>query len=247
MTESPISNATDLRTLRGQALKQARQLAGLSARELADRVNDRTRGSDLTHNAIYAYERGKVLLGHEAAHRLAEVLKMPVGELLIGDPDYAGQAPTAESTDATAIEDLGDDRLRLARQALLEEVGPMMNCLCVLQRQLRRARPGSANSTAFAATLDLLSDDLRQILDSPAAGWVTRAHRAEGYDTLQDLLDAVNKLREMHDQRSLELVEADQAGSAAVARQCHAWADALTAPLDRLLDLTGRGQRMAFH
>lgn len=86
---------TDLKQIRGDALRQARRQAGLSARKLADRINDRTPGSDLTDNAIYAYENGRVLLGREIAERIVVVLKVPMGRLLAGDPDFADVDPNA--------------------------------------------------------------------------------------------------------------------------------------------------------
>lgn len=92
-----------MRRRRGAVLKAARQAAGLSARKLVDRINARTPGSDLTDHAIYAYEAGRVLLSREVAERVAVVLKMPVGELLVGDPDFRTSPPPPEvSTPDTA-------------------------------------------------------------------------------------------------------------------------------------------------
>ena len=97
-----------IREQRGLALKKARTVAGLTAMDLAQRVNDRTAGSDITHHAIYSYERGKVLLSREVGTRIAQTLNLHPGELLLGDPDFApppspapaarGNVPSSQAT-----------------------------------------------------------------------------------------------------------------------------------------------------
>lgn len=84
--------AAELRRLRGDALRGARTAAGLSARKLVERVNSRTRGSDLTTDAIYSYEKGRVLLSREVGERVAAALRVPLGSLLVGDPDFVHNA-----------------------------------------------------------------------------------------------------------------------------------------------------------
>ncbi|MEM7624314.1 MAG: helix-turn-helix transcriptional regulator [Planctomycetota bacterium] len=88
-----LNTETDVRLARGLALKKARKGAGLTALQLVDRVNRRTSGSDITHHALYSYERGKVLLSRELGERLAQVLGLHPGQLLLGDPDYRPAPP----------------------------------------------------------------------------------------------------------------------------------------------------------
>ena len=95
MVDSDSSQpAVQTREQRGLALKKARTGAGLTAMDLAQRVNDRTAGSDITHHAIYSYERGKVLLSREVGLRIAQTLNLHPGELLVGDPDFATAPPS---------------------------------------------------------------------------------------------------------------------------------------------------------
>lgn len=92
-----ISSSEQMRAIRGSALKQARKASGLSAERLAQFVNDRTVGSDLTRHAIYSYEQGKVLLSREVGHRIATALQLHPGKLLLGDPEYAPPGSTPGS------------------------------------------------------------------------------------------------------------------------------------------------------
>lgn len=110
MPDAPTTPTTedDVRLARGSALKKARKAAGLTALQLVDRVNKRTVGTDITHHALYSYERGKVLLSRELGERLAQVLGLHPGQLLLGDPDYT---PPGNSSPAS-----GAPKLRLAGQ-----------------------------------------------------------------------------------------------------------------------------------
>lgn len=96
-----ISSSEQMRAIRGAALKQARKASGLSAERLAQFVNDRTVGSDLTRHAIYSYEQGKVLLSREVGHRIATALQLHPGKLLLGDPEYAPPAPAPGTIHST--------------------------------------------------------------------------------------------------------------------------------------------------
>ena len=245
-------DAQRVRDARGGALKAARVAAGLSAQKLADRVNDRTRGSDLTRDAIYSYERGKVLLNRDAAERLAEVLRMPLGELLAGDPDFSA-APRDHASGGIADEagvglDLAPaerDRLLHARTALLGLAEPLLQSAEVLMRQLERARPGSTLAGGFVASFNLVQDDARQLLDAPAGRSVVHAQRAAGFDTLQELLDAAGKLRDAVEAGEMELFEADPTQPAAVVRASRNLASKLSGLLDPLRDAVGRSTRLA--
>ena len=257
-TAAPLGRDDDaqrVRDTRGGALKAARVAAGLSAQKLADRVNDRTRGSDLTRDAIYSYERGKVLLNRDAAERLAEVLRMPLGELLAGDPDFAApvsQPPPVDDTRASGAAYAGldlppaeRDRLLNARAALLGHAGPLLQSAEVLARQLDRARPGSTTAGGFIASFSLVQDDARQLLDAPAGRTVLAAQRAAGFDTLQELLDVAGRLRDAVEAGEMELFDADPAQPAAVVRASRNLATKLGGLLDPLRDAIGRSTRLA--
>ena len=248
-------DAQRVRDARGRVLKAARVAAGLSAQKLADRVNDRTRGSDLTRDAIYSYERGKVLLNRDAAERLAEVLRMPLSELLAGDPDFAPPvttpaAPWPEaSTPATAVMGLDltaaeRDRLLHARTALLRHATPLLQSAEVLARQLERARPGTTTAGAFVASFSLVQDDARQLMDAPAGQTVVHAQRSAGFDTLQELLDAAEALRDAVAAGELDLFDADPHQPAAVVRACRTLASKLSSLLETLRDAEGRSMRL---
>ena len=248
-------HAQRVRDLRGGALKAARVAAGLSAQKLADRVNDRTRGSDLTRDAIYSYERGKVLLNRDAAERIAEVLRMPLGDLLAGDPDFSAP-PHDPASGGSAVEaerhggglDLAPaerERLLHARQALLGLAAPLLQSAEVLTRQLGRARPGSTRAVEFVASFNLVQDDARQLLDAPARQTVVHAGRTAGFDTLHELIDAAAALRDAVEAGSLDLFEADADQPAAVVRACRTLAAKLSALLDPLRDAAGRSTRLA--
>lgn len=98
---------TDPRQARGAALKQARRGSGLSARELVERVNARTPGNSITEHAIYSYESARVQLPREVAERVAEVLRVPLGGLLAGDPDFpATNTPARPNSTAAPSADM---------------------------------------------------------------------------------------------------------------------------------------------
>lgn len=244
-TEEAIHNPQAARQARGAALRSARALAGLSAQALVDRVNGRTRGSDLTLHAIYSYEKGRVLLGRDAAERIAEVLKVPVGELLVGDPDFAGSATQPDAAgEASPGGGAGADRLRMARQVLLDHAELLQESAQVLRRQLERARAGSTKAGDFVASFNLVMDDARQVIDSPTAGWVLRADRAEGYDTLHELITAARELHEVVDERSMQMFDTQSSQPAAVVRDCHALAEQLAQRLELLKTATGASERL---
>lgn len=80
----------DPKVLRGQALRNARDIAGVTAQELCDLAS--RYGFKLSRAAIYAYESGRVLLPHRRAVPLAHALGIDLRDLL---PDISqGQVST---------------------------------------------------------------------------------------------------------------------------------------------------------
>ena len=157
-TESPTP---DLRTVRGTALRSARSAVRLSARELADRVNLRTDGSDITQHAIYAYESGKVLLSREMGVRVAEALNLHPGELLAGEPDF--KAPAVDpATGRTAPADKEAARwLALA--------GAVLPVSTVLHRLLDGRKVFDSDIDGFIKVFHLLQTDLAAVTSAPQA------------------------------------------------------------------------------
>ena len=183
--------ATDqaaLRAVRGRALRAARNLAGLSAPKLADRVNERTRGgSPVSKDAIYAYESGKVLLPHEVGVRLATVLNLHPGELLAGDPDFRDTAaPAAIRPDTAPAADTPTARwLKLA--------GEPAAVARVLARVLDARRMGDTSARGFVSVFHLLQADLNAVTSHALADTVRSANRGEGWDNLANVLTAAER------------------------------------------------------
>ena len=176
-----------LRSVRGNALRVARNRAGLSAPKLADRVNERTRGgSPLSKDAIYAYESGKVLLPHEVGVRLAAVLNLHPGELLAGDPDFREPAAVAgpPATDAARP---ADDTPTARWLALAERP---VGVARVLARVLDARRMGDTSAQGFLSVFQLLQADLRAVTTHTVADTVRQAERREGWDSLANVLTA---------------------------------------------------------
>jgi len=193
----------ELKNLRGTALRAAREQAHLSARELADRVNSRSPGAPVTDHAIYSYERGKVCLGAAVARRLAEVLRVPASELLIGDPDYA-QGPSAQ---ADLPSDRGPDlgpksRSRDAFQhgVMLATADELVSCaravrqaVGALAHDLRLTYGPVVDSRHFAAAWTGLLMRLELVNDSTFARRVRRDP-----SRFEDLADLAAHLEQMH-------------------------------------------------
>jgi len=177
----------DLRSVRGAALRAARNLAGLSAPKLADRVNERTRGgSPVSKDAIYAYESGKVLLPHEVGVRIATVLNLHPGELLAGDPDFRDAAPdTPTPTSAPARPAANTPTARWLGLA-----GQPVSVARVLARVLDARPMGDTSAKGFVSVFQLLLADLKAVTGHAVADTVRHAQRGEGWDHLADVLTA---------------------------------------------------------
>ena len=209
-----------LRTVRGRALRAARNLAGLSAPKLADRVNERTRGgSPVSKDAIYAYESGKVLLPHEVGVRLAAVLNLHPGELLAGDPDFREPGGAAAGTDVPVrpAADTPTARwLKLAHESIA--------VARVLARVLEARRMGDTSAQGFVSVFQLLQADLDAVVDHEVANTVRKAERNERWDNLASVLTAATaglETVENHFRKLLkkdpELLAAEEDAKAAVA------------------------------
>lgn len=192
---APAPNAAALRSARGAALRTARNLAGLSAQKLADRVNERTRGgSSISKDAIYAYEAGKVLLPHEVGVRLAAVLNLHPGELLAGDPDFRDPAQGAATDKARPQADTPTARwLHLAKEPVA--------VARVLSRILDARPMGDTRTQGFTSVFQILQTDLQAVIQHPIADAVRDARRSAEWDSLANVLTAV--------QDGLQAVKAD--------------------------------------
>ncbi|MEM8738127.1 MAG: helix-turn-helix domain-containing protein [Planctomycetota bacterium] len=222
MTDQSATTAQqNARLTRGAALKRARAAAGLTATELAQRVNDRTAGSGITHHAIYSYERGKVLLSREFGHRLAQVLNLHPGELLIGDPDYAStptpppeqsadavhaEAPPPTEPDPRASSPASDGdrwrRVQLVRAG--EQARPVAT---VTVRLLRTLKLGRLDAEGFIDLFHLLLEDLAAMTAGRAAEAVDELGRVEGNDALVQLLTSARRLEKQAESLFKSLID----------------------------------------
>lgn len=79
-----------MKKARGSVLKATREAAGLSARQLVERAKEgSTEEFQLSIDSIYSYESGRILLSERIGRRLADVLGIPVRQLLVGDPGFS--------------------------------------------------------------------------------------------------------------------------------------------------------------
>jgi len=196
----PAPDKANLRTVRGGALRAARNLAGLSAPKLADRVNERTRGgSPVSKDAIYAYESGKVLLPHEVGVRIAAVLNLHPGELLAGDPDFRDpgtSAPASPPADTPTARWLG-----LAARPIA--------VASVLARVLEARQMGDTSAKGFVSVFQLLLADLKHVTAHTVADTVRAAERREGWDHLATVLTASEHGIEAVNEHFRELLKRD--------------------------------------
>lgn len=191
----PTSDPAALRRVRGNALRAARNLAGLSAPKLADRVNERTRGgSPISKDAIYAYESGKVLLPHEVGVRLATVLNLHPGELLAGDPDFRDAcSPAAAPTDALTTPPGTTPAADTPTARWLKLAGQPVAVARVLARVVDARRMGDTSAKGFVSVFHLLQADLQAVIGHTVADTVRKAERREGWDNLANVLTAAER------------------------------------------------------
>ncbi len=218
--DAHLSPPAQTREQRGLALKKARAAAGLTAVDLAQRVNDRTAGSDITHHAIYSYERGKVLLSREVGLRIAHTLNLHPGELLLGDPDFATAPPHPPTLPAASLHSTPPPaagppapaelaapfspspvyplatpgpapELRIALSKSARAALPVGN---VLYRLLGTAEIGRSSMHGYLDVFNLLLRDLHAALTSPAGVEVKTLGLTEGNDVPYHLLRSCNDL-----------------------------------------------------
>lgn len=201
--EFDTSTSERVRDARGLALKKARKAAGLSAERLAQYVNDRTRGSDVTRHAIYSYEQGKVLLSREVGHRIADALHLHPGQLLLGDPDYPtppapapGNLPPDPGAPPPAVR--GSDENTVNPPAALRDTdGPgavsarlrtelainaarALPAAEVLARLLAQQQLGLVSIKPFIGVFHLLLGDTRPLPDSAAVKTILERGDTDG-------------------------------------------------------------------
>lgn len=248
-------NSTELlKSRRGEVLRNARNQAGLSARKLADRINQQTAGSDLTENAIYAYESGRVLLSRESAERIAQVLRLPLGELLVGDPDFApvAAAPNTDESEyawdydrpATSQPVITDRRFHRACADLLDPGRQVRATADVLRRLLAGQRYVLKSPAGLAKVFELLAGDVQSLLSHPAAVHVQLQNPTQPYDQPQAFLQAVEALASTAD-RGYAKLETQARDRGNCAPGCRKIADRLDAQIAMLDDELGSLRRHA--
>lgn len=191
---------TDVRLIRGEALRAARTQAHLSARALAQRVNSRNNGTALTDHAIYSYERGKVLLAPEVAKRLASILRIAASELLIGDPDYADeQTPVTglrrHTEGMTSAEAFQSGVICATAQELLDHAKSVMQAVGTLAQALDLEFGPKVDTQEFKALFSSLLIRLQFVTQSTFA---KRAQRDPS--RFEDLADLSRTFDQIHDQ-----------------------------------------------
>ena len=223
-----------------------------------ERINARTAGSDLTEHAIYAYESGRVQLSREVAERVAEVLRVPLGGLLAGDPDFStrgpdettplrGDAGNGRPEDSVGASGVGVDgppeagRWAATRASLLARCEEAEPAAAVLTRQLAARRFQLPDPAIFAASFELLDADLAALAGSPEAGWLNCHEDDAWHEPLRELLRAADALREAS-ASAWATLGAAPAGRAAEA--CPAAAKRVEAALAEFQDARGRVRRL---
>ncbi|MEE9403713.1 MAG: hypothetical protein V3V20_02365 [Algisphaera sp.] len=226
LTPPPTTETPDLRTLRGAALRAARNAAALSARDLADRINLRTSGSDITQHAIYAYESGKVLLSREMGVRVAQALSLHPGELLAGEPDF--KQPTSPANASQAHSPEAARWLKLAQASL-----PVAN---VAARLLGTRMLGDSRIDGFLQVFHLLLTDLTAATTSPLT---TVLDGPTGRDQANDAATAVlTACRDLNaaTESALENLVQPNPSPVAAHKACSAAANALRSAADQLAE-----------
>ncbi len=256
-------NSTEsLKLRRGEVLRNARNQAGLSARKLADRINRQTAGADLTENAIYAYESGRVLLSRESAERIAHVLRLPLGSLMIGDPDFdppLGHDPADAGGDTEGRSDAhvrdydrpagtdapaADRRFRNDCADLVEPAQRVRDTADVLRRLLSEQRYVLKSPTTVVKVFELLAADVGRFEDLPAAAHVRLQPATRPYDRPLELADVVRAIRRTAD-RGYAYLEKQARAEGNCAPACRKLARKLGDQLRTLDDALGDVRRAA--
>ncbi|MEM7576197.1 MAG: helix-turn-helix transcriptional regulator [Planctomycetota bacterium] len=203
----------DLKQQRGGVLRQVRREAGLSARKLADRINARTPGSDLTDNAIYAYESGRVLLSREAGERIAAVLDVGLGDLLVGDPDFAGESETEKGRQTSPRR--GDPACGRLHPLVVD----VLRTARTLVRTLALPRFELASPAGFLHGFELLAHDGRRFLQHDEVAAASRRPPGPQQDAIEQTTRAVAELVRHAETQYASLRNAGDAGSCVEACQ----------------------------
>ncbi|MEM9753454.1 MAG: helix-turn-helix transcriptional regulator [Planctomycetota bacterium] len=218
---------SELKQQRGAVLRQARREAGLSARKLADRINARTPGSDLTDNAIYAYESGRVLLGREVGERIAAVLTVRLGELLVGDPDFA-----ADSTSHVPVRRV--QGVNPTCERLHPLIVDLLRTSRTLVRMLAVPRFELSSPVGFVHAFELLAQDGRRLLQNDDVASASRQASGPIPDAIEQVARSVVELVRHAEMQYARLKSAAEAGSCVDA--CRVLAGELTERITQLTD-----------
>ncbi|MEM9883613.1 MAG: helix-turn-helix transcriptional regulator [Planctomycetota bacterium] len=193
----------DVRNRRGSALRRARKAAGLTAPQLAQRVSEQTPGNAVSHHALYSYEQGKVLLSREVGQRLATVLHIHPGHLLLGDPDYdeppaPGNLASTPPDPAETVSQLLEQPSKLPRglMALIDNAARAAQAGAVLVRLLRTARLDQVDHRGYVQVFHLLMGDLEAARDSRAWAAVAEAGNEAGNEEPWRLTQAMGSVYE---------------------------------------------------
>ncbi len=204
----------NVRAARGAALKKARKAAGLSAERLAQFVNDRTAGSDLTRHAIYSYEQAKVLLSREVGHRIATALQLHPGKLLLGDPEYAQPtdsppttAPARFAVDVPQAETSTQGVPVVVRVELITAAQRTLAPVEVLVRLLQKAKLGRVDIAGYLDVFHLLLEDTLPLTRSSAFEEVRTFGDEPGNEAPYALTQAVLQLHAVADATLKRLID----------------------------------------
>ncbi|MEM1027168.1 MAG: helix-turn-helix transcriptional regulator [Planctomycetota bacterium] len=229
-----IPSSEHIRAVRGSALKQARKAAGLSAERLAQFVNDRTVGSDLTRHAIYSYEQGKVLLSREVGHRIATALQLHPGQLLLGDPEYAPTPPGSSQSASDALETLRENATVSGggvdvglRVELVMGAQRLLPVAEVLVRLLQKNKLGRVEIAGYLDVFHLLLEDTLPLTRSNAFLEIQDFGDAPGNEHPFALAAAVSRLHGLADAMLKRLIAPDRESPVSLYEYCETQTQAL--------------------
>jgi len=216
-----------LRRSRGEALREARHRAGLSAKQVIDRLTERGTGNPISAQAIYSYEKGNVLLSREVAERLAPVLAVPLTRLLVGDPDFApadasSDAATSVSAVTTFTQAVQHSQVLVVSEMLSRQARNIRNAACAWLH----AHPSIANAEEsdrrhHRRQYSLVQWHIRLIVEEAHAQHVDRF--SGEYEACKELVDEIeNTSRMMSDayQTMPTQPQVVDATASSAARQC---------------------------
>lgn len=228
-----ISSSEQMRAIRGSALKKARKASGLSAERLAQFVNDRTAGSDLTRHAIYSYEQGKVLLSREVGHRIATALQLHPGKLLLGDPEYATPAEDTKSLAHPRFAEVPNTETSTQGVAVAVRVELILAAqrtlapADVLVRLLQKAKLGRIEIVGYLDVFHLLLEDTLPLTRSAAFEEVRTFGDEPGNEAPYALTQAVLQLHAVANATLKRLIDPAHESPTALFEYCQTQTAAL--------------------